>query len=69
VAKVDEQHRALMLKTGMHMRQEISVPMKGHYWLRIGIHDRVGDRMGAVEVNLDNIHPVSATASGINAIR
>jgi VWFA-related protein len=69
VAKVDEQHRALMLKTGMHMRQEISVPMKGHYWLRIGVHDRVGDRMGAVEVNLDNIHPVSATASGINAIR
>jgi hypothetical protein len=28
----------------MHMHREISVPMKGHYWLRDGIHDRIGDR-------------------------
>lgn len=64
VADVDEQHKALMMKTGMHMHQEISVPMKGHYWLRVGIHDRVGDRIGAVELNLDNVHPASGTTTG-----
>jgi hypothetical protein len=38
--------------------------MKGHYWLRVGIHDRVGDRIGAVELNLDNVHPASGTTTG-----
>jgi hypothetical protein len=63
VADVDEQHKTVMMKTGMHMHQEISVPMKGHYWLRVGIHDRTGDRIGAVELNLDNVHPASKTTT------
>jgi len=61
VANVDAATRANILKSGMHMHQEISVPAKGHYWLRVGVHDRVGDRMGAVEVNLDNINRAAAT--------
>jgi len=44
------------------MHQEISVPAKGHYWLRVGVHDRVGDRMGAVEVNLDNVNRTAPAA-------
>jgi len=59
VATVDEQHKEVMLKSGMHMHQEISVPMKGHYWLRAGVHDRIGDRMGAVELPLDNVKPAA----------
>jgi hypothetical protein len=54
VAEVDEQKRQAMIKSGMHMGQKISVPQKGHYLLRVGIHDRIGDAMGAVQVNLDN---------------
>ncbi len=69
VANVDEGHKALMIKTGMHMHQEISAPTKGHYWLRVGIHDRAGDGMGAVELNLDNVHPASATTSGTATAR
>jgi VWFA-related protein len=60
VANVDAPTRANIVKTGMHMHQEISVPRKGHYWLRVGVHDRVGDRMGAVEVNLDNVNRTAA---------
>jgi len=38
------------LHGGLHWRQEISVPAKGSYFLRIGIHDLTGNRVGAVEV-------------------
>jgi hypothetical protein len=36
--------------------QQISVPVKGQYYLRTAIHDLVSDNVGAVEV------PVSAVA-------
>jgi hypothetical protein len=41
-----------MLKKGMQFHQEISVPVKGDYYIRAGIHDRVGDAMAAVEMDL-----------------
>jgi VWFA-related protein len=42
--------------TGMAFHQEVSVPVKGQYYLRTAIHDLNSDRVGAVEV------PVSAVA-------
>ncbi|CAN5561936.1 hypothetical protein BH10ACI4_BH10ACI4_18150 [soil metagenome] len=39
-----------MLATGIQLHQQISVPEKGTYFLRIGIHDLNSDRLGAVEV-------------------
>lgn len=45
------------LHSGLHWRQEISVPAKGNYFLRIGIHDLQGNRVGAVEV------PIAAVRS------
>jgi VWFA-related protein len=42
--------------TGIAFHQEISVPVKGQYYLRTAIHDLNSDRVGAVEV------PVSAVA-------
>ncbi|HEU5341672.1 VWA domain-containing protein [Edaphobacter sp.] len=45
------------LHTGLHWRQEISVPAKGNYFLRIGIHDLIGNRVGAIEV------PVAAVSN------
>ena len=41
---------ARMLVDGMAFHQEISVPVKGEYFLRTAIHDLVSDRVGAVEV-------------------
>lgn len=42
--------------SGMAFHQEISVPVKGEYYLRTAIHDLISDRVGAVEV------PVAAVA-------
>src|ERR1017187_8127393 len=45
--------KATMLKSGMQFHQEISVPVKGDYYIRAGIHDRVNDAMGAVEMDVN----------------
>jgi len=41
---------ASLMQSGIRFRQEISVPVKGEYFLRIGVHDRTTNRVGAVEV-------------------
>ena len=46
--------------------QDISVPRKGDYFLRIAVHDLNSDRVGAVEVPVDsvrNLPPLSTDAS------
>jgi hypothetical protein len=43
-----------MMETGLQFHQAVSVPAKGEYFLRIGLHDLLVDHVGAVEV------PVSA---------
>jgi hypothetical protein len=43
-------------RDGIHLKQEISVPAKGEYFFRIGIHDLNSDHVGAVEL------PVSAVS-------
>jgi hypothetical protein len=45
-----------LLAGGMAFHQEISVPVRGQYFLRTAIHDLVSDNVGAVEV------PVAAVA-------
>ena len=45
-----------LLTGGMAFHQEISVPVKGKYFIRTAIHDLVSDRVGAVEI------PVAAVA-------
>ena len=64
---------AEMLHTGMAFHQEISVPVKGQYYLRTAVHDVTSDRVGAVEVPvasvahlapLDELPPAPAGAAG-----
>jgi VWFA-related protein len=47
---------AEMLKGNLAFHQEISVPVRGNYYLRTAIHDMISDRVGAVEV------PIAAVA-------
>jgi hypothetical protein len=47
--------KATMMKSGMQFHQEISVPVKGDYYIRAGIHDRVNDAMGAVEMDVNDV--------------
>jgi VWFA-related protein len=46
-----------MLKTGAKAHQEIDVPAKGNYYLRVAVHDLTSDRIGAVEVPSASIKP------------
>ena len=46
---------AQMLRTGLQYQQEISVPTRGEYFLRIGIHDLLADHVGALEVPVDTV--------------
>jgi VWFA-related protein len=45
-----------LLSGGMAFHQQISVPVKGQYYLRTAIHDMVSDNVGAVEI------PIGAVA-------
>jgi VWFA-related protein len=60
---------AKLQTTGMAFHQEVSVPVKGEYYLRTAIHDLVSDRVGAVEVpvaavaHLDPLKPLPAVAA------
>ena len=44
-----------LLQRGLPYHQEISVPVKGQYYLRIGIHDLTGNRVGALEVPVASV--------------
>ena len=45
----DERYRSIMVD-GVKFRQEISVPIKGESFLRVGIEDMATSRIGAVEI-------------------
>jgi VWFA-related protein len=47
-----------MLQTGMQFHEQISVPLKGEYFLRVGMRDNFSGKVGAIEV------PVSSIPSG-----
>jgi VWFA-related protein len=46
-----------LLQSGLPVKQQIAVPVKGNYFLRVGIHDLGNDRVGAVEIPVDQVHP------------
>ena len=46
-----------MLDSGANLRQEIAVPAKGDYILRIGVHDLTTDHLGAIEIPVSTIAP------------
>ncbi|WP_353062982.1 VWA domain-containing protein [Tunturibacter psychrotolerans] len=54
-----------ILHTGIPYHEEISVPLKGAYFLRIGLHDLATNHIGAVEVPVDSVKklsPITASA-------
>jgi VWFA-related protein len=55
-----------MLKSGMQVNLNIDVPVKGEYYLRVGVHDFTSDHVGAVEIPLSSIHtePVAVVTPG-----
>jgi VWFA-related protein len=43
------------LKEGVRYQQQIAVPAKGEYYLRVGIHDLIADKVGALEIPVASI--------------
>jgi VWFA-related protein len=64
-----EEYAKLQTGSGMAFHQQVSVPVKGQYYLRTAIHDLRSDRIGAVEVpvsavaKLDPLKPLTAMAA------
>ena len=61
---------ATLMRSGIPWHQEISVPVKGTFYLRIGVHDLTSDRVAAVEVPVATVKnlppsptPPAATAA------
>lgn len=46
---------ATLLTRGMAFHQEISVPVRGQYFVRTAVHDMISDRVGAVEVPIQSV--------------
>jgi VWFA-related protein len=44
-----------VLKTGMKFRQQISIPVKGIYTLRVAVHDILGNHIGSVEIPVSQL--------------
>jgi hypothetical protein len=44
-----------LLTGGLIVRQQIAVPVKGNYFLRVGVHDVASDRIGALEIPVDQV--------------
>jgi hypothetical protein len=51
-----------LLIGGMRVRQEIAVPVKGNFFLRIGVHDLGSDHIGAMEIPVDAVHAGGTSA-------
>jgi VWFA-related protein len=57
-----------LLKLGVQFQQPISVPVKGTYYLRVGIHDIASNRVGAVEIpviSIKNLPPAESSAASV----
>jgi VWFA-related protein len=50
-----------LVAVGVQFIQPISVPVKGNYYLRVGIHDLPSDRVGAVEIPVATVKDMPPT--------
>jgi hypothetical protein len=45
-----------MMQSGLPVKQQIAIPVKGNYFLRVGVHDVASDHIGAIEIPVDEVH-------------
>lgn len=55
IGDIDDARYQTIMKDGMQFRQEISVPVKGESFLRIGVEDVATNRMGVVEIPVTTV--------------
>jgi len=52
----DDQYREVM-EHGLATQHQIAIPVKGNYFLRLGVHSLANDRIGALEIAVDQVKP------------
>jgi hypothetical protein len=50
----EEKYRQI-LQSDLPVRTQIAVPVKGNFFLRLGVHDVEGDQIGALEIPVDQV--------------
>jgi hypothetical protein len=63
VLNLSEDSYRQLLTIGLTAEQQIAVPVKGNYFLRVGVHDVPSDHIGALEIPVDEFHPSVASSS------
>jgi len=58
----EDRYRQL-LAHGLQAQEQIAVPVKGNYFLSVGVHDVPSDHIGALEIPVDEVHPAVAAQS------
>lgn len=58
-ATVTVENVKALMQSGLQFHQAVSVPAKGEYYLRIGVHDLLVDHVGAVEVPVDAVKNIA----------
>jgi VWFA-related protein len=46
-----------LARTGFSQSQRIAIPVKGKYFIRLGVRDSAGDRVGAMEIPVSEVKP------------
>ena len=55
---------AALQQNGFPFHQEIDVPARGNYTIRLGVHDRSADRVGTIELPVASLKNQPATKAG-----
>ncbi len=54
-----------LMTSGVQVKLQVAVPVKGNFFMRLGVHDVASDQVGALEIPLDQVKP--GLASGTRA--
>jgi VWFA-related protein len=57
VLNLSEETYRKLLVSGLPAQQVVAIPVKGNYFLRVGVHDVASDHIGALEIPVDQIRP------------
>jgi VWFA-related protein len=57
VLNMTEDRYRQLLAHGLPVQEQIAVPIRGNYFLRVGVHDVPSDHIGALEIPVDEVHP------------
>jgi VWFA-related protein len=62
-ADIPADHYPAVLRSGLRYRQEISVPVEGYSFLRIGVHEQASNKIGTVELPVAAVSNLAAAAA------